>query len=298
LPQPVPEDLLLPFGQFVAKYHLENVAYYIAQFAIGNGNVFQQPTVYILKAVSNDYIQSVVFGQAVVPVTYDTHSLFERALTFLGSDALLSSTVTSAMRSNTGVKLVVNTPQGRKLIKAKKLLITAPPTIDNMKPFGLDTKEQNIFSQFQYKALYVALLNNTGLQEGYRYYNAVPKNDTNYHVPKLPELEFIWTTRDKEIFWMWYSSPTDLSESRVKSDITAALKNLAPGSDPNFLVYYNTTPVGMGVTADQIENGFYDDALALQGHKSTWYTGAAWVSDHSATLWNHTEHTLLPVLTK
>ncbi len=102
LPDPVPEDLLLPFGEFVEKYNLQNVAYTIAQLAIRNGNVFEQPTIYVLKAVDTDYIRGIVFGEAVAPVTYDSQSLFNKALVGLGSNVLLSSTVSNALAARGG----------------------------------------------------------------------------------------------------------------------------------------------------------------------------------------------------
>ena len=44
--------------------------------------------------------------------------------------------------------------------------------------------------------------------------------------------------------------------------------------------------------------GFYDDLYALQGYRSTWYTGAAFHVHDSSRLWNFTETTVLPGLLK
>jgi hypothetical protein len=274
---------------------LQNVAYSIAQFATGNGNVFDQPTIYIMKSVDADYIDSIVGGSAVAPASYDTHSLFERALTFLGSDVLLYSTVTSGTRSNKGIELIVSTPKGLKLIKAKKLLVTAPPKLNNLQPLGLDNKEQGIFSKLTSKALYLQLFDGTGLQTGVRYYNAKVSGD-NYHVPKLPDTQFIWATKDTQTFWTWYSAPSELSKSTVEADVIGDVTKLGGGKKPNLLVSYDASPVSVSVTAAQIKAGFYDDLNSLQGYKNTWYTGSAWVSDHSAALWNNTNAVLLPAL--
>ena len=168
-----------------------------------------------MKSVDADYIDSIVGGSAVAPASYDTHSLFEKALTFLGSDVLLSSTVSSAKRSNSGIELVVNTPNGKKLIKAKKLLVTAPPKLNNVQPLGLDNKEQGIFSKLTSKGLYLQLFDGTGLQTGVRYYNAKVSSD-NYHVPKLPDTQFIWATKDTQTFWTWYSEPSEISKSKAE----------------------------------------------------------------------------------
>jgi hypothetical protein len=56
-----------------------------------------------------------------------------------------------AQRQDNGTqKIVVRTPIGHKLIKAKKLLITIPPILDNLRPLGLDECERDVFSQWQY----------------------------------------------------------------------------------------------------------------------------------------------------
>ncbi|KAI0881954.1 FAD/NAD(P)-binding domain-containing protein [Annulohypoxylon maeteangense] len=294
LPDPIPEDLLLPFGQFVEKYNLQSVAFTIAQFATSNGNIFEQPALYILKVADAPYIQATISGGALAPATYDAQSVFLKAQEYLGSDALVSSTVSSATRSNTSVSVVVNTPNGKKLIKAKKLLVTMPPTTSNLKPLGLDSRESGIFSKFQNKAFYTVLLNQTGLAEGFRYYNAKAAAGSTYHVPSLPVLQFIWATKDVDTYWAWYSAASELPDATVKANIIKDFKTLAPGSDPQIVVFSNAGPSGLGVSADEIRNGFYKNLLALQGYRNTWYTGYAWVSDHSAGLWNHTDAELVP----
>ena len=293
MPSPIPEDLLLPFGEFVVKYNLQDVAYTIAQLAAGNGNVLEQTTIYVLQLVDGGYLDA-LFGNGVAAENQNTHRLFERALADLGSDVMLSSTVRYALRSKYGVKLIVNTPSGRKLIKAKKLLITAPPTIENLKPFSLNKKEYNIFSQFEYQALYVGLVQGSQLEPGYRYFNADP--DRTYALPQLPAPQMIWPTRDNDTNWAWYTSPVEKSEDEVKSETLAAIQRLAPGSNPSFVAYDSHSPATVGVSADKIRDGFYEDLLSLQGYRSTWYTGSTWVSDHAAALWNHTEYELLPQL--
>ncbi|KAI1325185.1 FAD/NAD(P)-binding domain-containing protein [Xylariaceae sp. FL0255] len=298
LPYPIPEDLLMPFGQFVQKYNLSSVAYYIAQFATSNGNVFNEPTLYILKVANIPYIEATIFGEALTPASYDAQSVFQAAQKELGSDALLLSSVCSATRSSNGISLIVQTPHGKKLIKSKKLLVTAPPKISNLAPLGLDQRESGIFSKFSSKAFYTVLLNNTGLSKGYSYYNAVPTSGEGYHVPPVPVLQFIWATKDENTFWAWYSSEFELPDATVKATIIKDFQNLAPGSEPQIIAYSNAGPASVGVTSDEIRMGFYKDLLSLQGYRNTWYTGSAWVSDHSSGLWNYTDAVLVPELTQ
>ncbi|RMD40164.1 hypothetical protein DV735_g4946, partial [Chaetothyriales sp. CBS 134920] len=294
LPQPVPEDLLLPFGEFVEKHGLQDIAYTIAQLAVGNGNALDQTTVYIMKAVDRPFILGNM-GTAVTAVNH-TQELYEMALEELGSDALVSSTVVRASRSDKGVVLLVQTPNGKTIIKAKKLVIAAPPTLANLNPFDLDEKEQGIFSQFQHKAVYVGLIKEVDLLAGHRYYNGDP--NTTYHLPELPTASMIWPTKAEGIFWAWYNSAIELPVSTVKSHMIQIFKNLLPTSSPSLVAFKDHSPMTLSVPSDKIRNGFYNDLLSLQGYRNTWYTGSTWISDHSASVWNFTEYQVLPIFQK
>lgn len=277
------------------KYGLQSAAHTIASYAIGNGNPLEQTTIYILKAVDRGRFA----GASVTPGNFNGQEIYRLAQRELGSNVLISSTVLWAARSDRGVELVVQTPHGRKLVRAKKLLITAPPTLRNLLPFTLDRRERDLISQFQNKALYVGLLNNTGLAPATRYYNTDSAADgvvTPYNVPVLPAAQNIWATRVPGIYWAWYSSPTELSEAQVRADTIDAIQNLAPSSNPNFVAYSSHTPSAVGVSVSNIRSGFYRRLQTLQGYKSTWYTGAAWISDHAGAVWNFTEYEILPNL--
>jgi hypothetical protein len=62
---------------------------------------------------------------------------------------LLTSTVLETDRGATGVKLIVGTPTGGDVIKAKKLLITAALTVDNLCKPDLDLTEVSVFKKWQ-----------------------------------------------------------------------------------------------------------------------------------------------------
>jgi hypothetical protein len=49
LPDPVPEDLLLPFGEFIQKYNITAISTVTFLVAQGAANLLAQPTLYIMK---------------------------------------------------------------------------------------------------------------------------------------------------------------------------------------------------------------------------------------------------------
>jgi hypothetical protein len=293
LPYPVPADLLLPFGDFIIKYSLQNIAYSIFSFSAGVSNVLQQLTVNVFKWLDDAYLVGIAGGD-ITTTDHNNGELYVKALAELGPNALLSSTVVAAYRPSQGpgVRLVVQTPTGNKLIIASQLLVTIPPLVQNMSPFDLDNLEKGLFQKFTYSGYYAGLVNNTGFPNGYRYVNAVA--NATYHIPNLPGIYSISPTAVDGIFSYWYGSATDLTEAQIKADTTAIVKRLSGSSlQPGFPAFSSHTPFKLVVSADDISNGYYRRLEGLQGHRNTWYTGAAFLSHNSAGLWNFTQ-TLLP----
>lgn len=83
LPNPVPSDLLIPFGNFVKKYNLDGAVVTINEYAQGFGDVLSIPTLYILKYFS----QSVLAGAQTrfsTTARHDNSELYEKARAELG----------------------------------------------------------------------------------------------------------------------------------------------------------------------------------------------------------------------
>ncbi|KAF4454627.1 Beta-cyclopiazonate dehydrogenase [Fusarium austroafricanum] len=302
LPNPVPEDLLLPFGEFLAKYDLGDIAWTIWANSWGAGDALKQPTIYMLKAIDLEFLNTLVEG-GVTSARRDNQEIFDKALKELGPNGLVSSTVIAAQRptkeGNTKTKLVVKTPTGNKLVIVSKILISAPPTIENLGPLGLDKTEKSLFGQFTSSSFYCHLISDTGLPTGYSFQNVLPTSKATYSIPSLPGLYNINPTAVKGIYSVWYGGTKPLSQDDVKKDITATVKRLrktAKGSTDgkvSFIDFSSHTPFQLAVPSDAIADGFYRELSALQGHRNTWYTGSAFVGNHAALLWNFTE-TLLP----
>ncbi|KAJ5698624.1 hypothetical protein N7462_000629 [Penicillium macrosclerotiorum] len=303
LPSPVPSDLLLSFDDFIQKYDIADEVYNIFSAGRGFTNILNQLTINVMKMVDYSYFNSMA-GAAIGPVSGKNDEIYSVALRRLGSDALLSSSVTAAERPdnpNKRVHLVVKTPLGNKLIQAKKLLITAPPLVDNLKPFSLDTKETGLFSKWTYSNYFIMLLKNTGLPAGYEYLNANASSST-FNTPQLPAPYLITATKDPNIFYSWYASPYDMTQAEVEADVTNIIRRLRKTTNstvttaPEIFKFHSHTPFKLVADADAITGGFYEKLKQLQGHRNTWYTGAAFISHDSSVLWNYTRYEVLPLL--
>lgn len=301
---PVPSDLLLSFGDFVNKYSLQKIVYTIYYLGVGIGNILQQLTITVMNSVGVGILSGLqgVPGGAVVPAAGNNHAIFDKALAELRADILLNSHVVAASRpaNNSGVKVVVQTPNSRKLVLAKRIIVAVLTQPENMNVFSPDEREARLFSQLKGQAFYVGLVTNTGLPVNQSYYNAASSEPDN--VPLLPKTYNIQSTVLPGVFWWLYGSETALTEAAVKTAVTSqiatvrrALNVPAPAGSPQFLAFGNHTPTHVTVPAEAIASGFYRDLYGLQGYRNTWYTGAQFI-DSASGIWNLTNAVVLPGL--
>lgn len=297
LPDPVPADLLLPFGEFVTKYNLEAAMGFIFGFAQGLGNLLEQYTLYVFKNFGLGILQDLQSG-FLTTARQDNSEIYVKALAELGPDkVLLQSHVIATDRSSDDgrVKVLVQTPQGKRLIVAKKLLITIPPQLNNLQGFDLSANESSLFAQFLNSAYYTALLRNTKIPPNTFLTNT--GSNTTYNIPVLPGLYSISPSRVPGLYDVKVGSASALSDAQVQALIvesilrlgTAGTLNDTTTTTPVFAAYASHTPFELTVSKEAIQAGFYRDLYALQGQRHTWYTGAAFHTHDSSLLWQFTE---------
>jgi hypothetical protein len=289
---PVDPDLYSSFGDFLIKYSLQNVAYSIYLFS--STAMLQLPT---LNVISNVGLKELGVDTTAIRVISDegNHIIYINALKVLGESVLLNSTVTLAQRDSSGSKLVVSTPTGYKLITAKQLLITIPPVADNLAPFELDTKEEDIFSNFIAEGLWPGIVKISGLPAGVTYTNVAP--DTLYNLPTAPAINSLTPTAIEGFyrFYLFSAEPMPYEQAREKS--LASIKAFVDAvtgtsTEPEFIEFASHTPWYTKFPSDAIENGTWHALYELQGYRNTWYTGMEFVLG-SVALWNYTS-TLVP----
>ncbi|KAE8157206.1 hypothetical protein BDV40DRAFT_305358 [Aspergillus tamarii] len=118
LPNPLPEDLLLPFGGFLDKFNLGTTAERVASFAIDMG----------------DY------------------------LTSLSGNVLLDAKILSVSREASGTRLVSHTDLGLQSIVAEQVIVAIPPIEYNLDFLDMDEKESTVVQQFEHSYLYAAIV--------------------------------------------------------------------------------------------------------------------------------------------
>ncbi|KAK8093448.1 hypothetical protein PG997_000133 [Apiospora hydei] len=296
LPDPVPEDLLLPFAAFAAKYDLLDTIPVVWTFAQGVGNLLEATTLYVLQNFGLAHVQGLQAGFVVAQ--QGNQVVYDKAGAFLGADAVLyNSKVIQLARGDDGVTAVVKTASGTKLVQAKKLLVTVPPTLGNLAKFDLDTTEKSLFGQWANVPYFIGVLAKSGLTDQISFINVnLTSPDT------LPRTPLVW--RIETVGVPGYQTVKVIGESSSKAAqrlVTDALTRLdrslqTDASATEFVRWEEHDNLQLHVSAAELAQGFYKRLYSCQGKRSTWYTGNAWATDYSSLLWAFTEERILPSL--
>lgn len=265
-------------------------------FAHTAGNLLETPLLYVLQLFGKPHLDAFLKGGYITPKN-GMYQLYERASQVLGSDVLYQSTVNETERSSSGVKLVVQSTNGtRKLIKAKKLLVTFAPTTDNLNGFDLSENESSLFQKWTWNTYYVGVVNNTGLPNSTTVTNVDPETGPG----GLPKVPFQWALQ-------YLGAPgylatkivadKDFSTEQAKALFLDDIRRMGTAGtysvkDPEIVAFGSHAPEGLTVTNDEIRHGFYQKLYGLQGNENTYYTGLAWCSDYTALLWAYTDTVL------
>jgi hypothetical protein len=297
LPDPIPEELLIPFGEFATKHGLQAAVQFINQFIQNDGNIWEAPTVQVLMACDVNLVQSILTN-FLTTASGDNQDLYKNAARILGTDVLYSSTVIQMDRSKKGsVSLVVQTPYGEKLVQAKRLIVTIPPMLDLLDSFDLSTQEVSTFSKFRARGYYAGIFKHSGVSDSLMYKNI--GTNTPFNLPELPGMFQIMAIgipgKHKFDFGTLDYRVTDQTAQQLILQQIQQLEahNVFPADVPEFLFFTNHAPFRLFVDAEDIKTGFYRDLYELQCKQNTFWTGAAWITQDSSAIWNFTE-ALLP----
>ncbi|KAJ5908612.1 hypothetical protein N7495_001294 [Penicillium taxi] len=298
LPDPVPEVLLRPFKEFVEKHALQGALELIFTFAENVGDLLEAPLIYVIQNFGIVHIDALLNGGYIRPKN-GTGQLFSQATEYIGKENIFFDTTVSQMKRNaTGVEMVIQSTDGTsKLIQAKKLLVTFPPTTDSMSGFDLRTEESELFSKWGHKNYYAAAVTNTNIPDFVNVVNTDPNNQPG----SLPLPPFIWAFEYSGVpgyFMAKIVAEGNFTAEEARDLIRSDLKRMSTAgtfstsAEPEIAAFASHSPETLIVSVDDVRDGFYRKLYALQGEQSTYYTGYTFCTDYSTVLWNYTSSVL------
>lgn len=304
LPDPIPEELLLPFEEYLEKYpDIKPAVFELFQFGQGLGDFLRLPALYVLKGVNINALSGIING-FIFTANRDNSVIYRNAYNLLKDSVLLQSRpVIVNRRSSKRVDIIVQTPTGLRKVKAKKLLVTIPPKLENLVGFDLSSQEKRLFGQFRSAGYYTSLVSDTGITGNDFLYNV--NCSGSYNLPRLPALYYVGPSSVPGLFQIKYGSLSTIPDATVKRDILASLNLLAKQklakktkNGPKFKAFRSHSPFGLTVPVQSIKNGFYGELYNLQGERNTFYSGAALDCQDSSAIWSFTKYNVLPLILK
>ncbi|KAJ4307635.1 hypothetical protein N0V84_012597, partial [Fusarium piperis] len=244
-------------------------------------------------------------GGFVFPASRNTRTIYDAAAAELGSSVLLSSTVVHVQRNKKdGVVLIVQRPNhAPQTIRARKLVVAAPPTLENLSPFDLDKNERKLFSKLSGLGYFAGIANIPGINGTFQNVGA----QTPLNTPVIPGSNGYYPTGTPDQVTLGVAfDTTEYTNSDAEAIIRKELSALAAvGAVPpdaaekvTFPYVSNHAPYNLRVSGKEIRNGFYRKLLKLQGSRNTYWTGATFAGHNSGLIWTWNEGTVLPALKK
>jgi hypothetical protein len=228
--------------------------------------------------------------------------LYERALELLKPDVLLSSTVQDAKRAANGVELSVKQGDTNYIIKARRVLYTAGPSLENLAPFHPDEKETATFSKWLKGSEFVGVLKAPCLPENYSitYLPSAAVPADQLAIKDWPYSLRLDSTGppSQGLFRVIFGANYTVSPDEFTSLVLNSIKDIqeagtVPAScEAEFKALSEHSRPWWPQSAEQLQAGFVQDLYALQGYKDMWYSGYAWGAHYSSMVWAFTDTVL------
>lgn len=300
LPNPVPIDLYLSFGEFVKKYSLGAIVPFVWGFAQGVGDLLKVPTLYVFKVLGISDLESLQTG-FLTTSQHDNSLIYLSAQKILGTSVLYNSTVVDVERDeNDGVSVIVKSGGKLILIRSQKLIIAIQPTLDNLKPVDLTENERSLFGKFKFINYFTGLLKNTGIPSNTSLVSYSPS--LPYNIPALPSIYKVGEPGSPgvpDLFNIYFVAEKPLSGAEIEALVISQVNNAQVAgkvpANPEFVASSSHKPFLLQVSSDDIKDGFYTHLLALQGQKRTWYISATFSAHDSSQIWRYAE-SLFPAI--
>jgi len=307
-PDQIPAELLQPFGKTATDYGIQALIPTMATISnVGVGGIVDVLTMYVIIAFGYEVTSEFLASELFVPKGHSNSFLYQQAYRLLQQDTLLSSWPVYAERDASGVKMVVQSADGcRKLIKAKKLLVTIPPSVARLDWMDLDTREIDVFSTWTPTWSFAGVARIPSIPANYTVQFYAPAAAPNHQldIRNWPYTLSIAATGPpgESLFRVLIASNESTTHAEAKGIVDVSVRNLtakvfanATTSGVDWLAFVDHNSVLWRQTPAQLRAGFVQKLYALQGPRSTWYTGGLWSADYTGDVWAFTE-TVLPKL--
>ena len=312
----IPEDLLLPIGELAKKYSIEPMLaamYPSTGGGVGSRSDFNNVmTLTLMKSFPVAWIRAFLNDIEKFHVEGGNQRLFDTIAKRLGDSVFYDTVVTAAQRNETGAYLTVEKRNGQKtIVVAKKLLLAVQPTRENLAPFDLNQQERSLFSKAKYGRSHTGIISHSKLPNATTLRNMPAAAVQNPASPFLntPFVLSISHYGGTSKLYSVGASGSDygaFDEKEAQATVRSALEKMSEAGtlpklegEPLRVVAWSDHEVGgFGVSAGDMRDGWMANLYALQGKRSTWFTGGGVAADFTPILWKFNDDLLSRMVEK
>lgn len=296
------------FGDFVEKYSFADaLPLLFSTTGLGMGDILNKMTMPVMQAFGAQMARLIIGTQtSFSPSSGRNQDLYDAISEFLGDKVYYNTRAIDSTRSDNGVVVTVrNLVSGQvTIINGKKLLIAIEPVARKLAAFDLDRHEEEVFSKLHFAREYTAIVSNPSLPTNYSVIN-LPSAASDNNFKAYPDYNFTSSfgcvDYDSDLFRVIMVGDEQLGPEDAKVLVQRDFKTLVESgilaasnqTGLTFEAFSEHGPMHDSVSAEDLQAGFIQDLLGLQGLRSTWYTGAAFSSNYQTVLWQYNE-ILLP----
>ncbi|KAK8102361.1 hypothetical protein PG984_015507 [Apiospora sp. TS-2023a] len=312
----VPEDLLMRFGEFVARYNIEDAVPQIySATGFGLGRMTDELNLTVMQAFGAQMARSMLGKQkGFTTVSHRNQDVYDAMAREIGDESILYETrvVKSVRTPDNGVVLTtrhLQTGEETTIHAAKLLMAIRPVGEEAMRPFDLDPQETTVFSKFNYVHVWATLVRHPSLTAGNTSVTNFPAAVAPANYLETPNLSFLnkFELQDNtaaglesKVFRSLVIGTKNFAYADAKELLQSSLDRLieqgvlpqtsSGESQPLEVVALSDHgPMALRVSAEEHRKGFHQKLYALQGHRSTWWTGAAFSSHFQTIIWEYNE---------
>jgi hypothetical protein len=302
-PGTIPQELLVPFGEFAVHRNITAAIPLMQTISnIGVGGVSDVLTLEILLRFGQPLTAEFLNSSLFTPANHSNNYLYRQAYNLLEDDVLLSTEAIFVNRTDHGVTLVVKSQNGtKKLIKAKQMLFTPPPSVTNLALYGLDANETSAVDTFSDVWSFAAVARIPAIPANVNIYwtspDAVPFNQLGIRdgpwtllatvAPNVPA--------EEHLFEILFSPDSPYTHDQARAKITAEIQraihagtfgpvNRTTNYNVDLVAFVDHNSIVWRQNASTLQSGIVQDIYKLQGRKSTWFTGGLWAEDYSGNV--------------
>ncbi|CAK7202658.1 hypothetical protein SEUCBS139899_005384, partial [Sporothrix eucalyptigena] len=281
-----------------------------AGIGAGLADMIDIPTLYLMQTFGPQ-TAAVFLGTDVqyVPESGRNQDIYDAVASILGDSVMLNSKVTKSVRlaDNQGVALLVENQEtgDYTIVTAERLVMAIEPTASNLAPFSTDSTESAVFNKGTWSVVNTGLVQHPSLPTDGLIYNlpASAANGNDFAYPEPPFVDYFEAVGDgyfQVIAVGWEDFTVDeaqaLAQDAIEKLASAGTINATNGVPLTISAWSNHGPMDMRSTKEDLQAGFIQDLYALQGYRSTYWTGAAFSNQLSTYLWAYNLEYLVPLV--